>query len=121
MKSWIIDLEKDCFLLWLERLLFILLTWDRSVGGKFILRIEDTDLERSTKESEDAVIRDLQWLGLEWDEGPDQGGEFGPYRQSERTHIYKEYADKLLASGHVYRCFCTDEVQPYFLKSVEFS
>ncbi|KAG0605633.1 hypothetical protein M758_9G075200 [Ceratodon purpureus] len=81
----------------------------KSVGGKFILRIEDTDLERSTKESEEAVIRDLQWLGLDWDEGPDKDGEYGPYRQSERTHVYKEYADKLLSSGHVYQCFCSDE------------
>lgn len=81
----------------------------KSVGGKFILRIEDTDLERSTKESEDAVIRDLRWLGLQWDEGPDMDTEYGPYRQSERNHIYKEYAEKLLSSGHVYRCFCTDE------------
>lgn len=81
----------------------------KSVGGKLILRIEDTDLERSTKESEEAVIRDLQWLGLEWDEGPGKDGEHGPYRQSERTHLYKEYAEKLLSSGHVYRCFCSDE------------
>lgn len=81
----------------------------KSLGGKFILRIEDTDLERSTKESEEAVIRDLQWLGLEWDEGPDKEGECGPYRQSERTHIYQAYVEKLLKTGHVYRCFCTDE------------
>eukprot|EP00897_Mesotaenium_endlicherianum_P002350 jgi/Mesen1/2142/ME000152S01227 len=81
----------------------------RSLGGKFILRIEDTDLERSTRESEEAVLRDLKWLGLDWDEGPDLGGEFGPYRQSERNQIYKDYADKLVASGTAYPCFCTDE------------
>ncbi|CAK9881508.1 unnamed protein product [Sphagnum jensenii] len=81
----------------------------KSLGGKFILRIEDTDLERSTRDSEEAVICDLQWLGLEWDEGPDRKGEYGPYRQSERTHIYRQYVDKLVESGHVYRCFCTDE------------
>ncbi|GLJ16385.1 hypothetical protein SUGI_0277860 [Cryptomeria japonica] len=81
----------------------------RSKGGKFILRIEDTDLERSTKESEEVVLRDLAWLGLDWDEGPDKGGNFGPYRQSERNTLYKEYTDMLLNTGHVYRCFCSNE------------
>ncbi|KAL8267971.1 hypothetical protein R6Q59_001769 [Mikania micrantha] len=81
----------------------------RSKGGKFILRIEDTDLERSTKESEEAVLRDLSWLGLSWDEGPGIGGDYGPYRQSERNDLYKQYAEKLLQSGQVYRCFCSNE------------
>ncbi|PWA60905.1 glutamate tRNA synthetase [Artemisia annua] len=81
----------------------------RSKGGKFILRIEDTDLERSTKESEEAVLRDLSWLGLTWDEGPGAGGEYGPYRQSERNDLYKQYANKLLNSGQVYRCFCSNQ------------
>ncbi|KAK4437543.1 Glutamate--tRNA ligase, chloroplastic/mitochondrial [Sesamum alatum] len=81
----------------------------RSKGGKFVLRIEDTDLERSTKESEDALLRDLSWLGLDWDEGPGVGGDYGPYRQSERNSLYKQYAEKLLQSGHVYRCFCSNE------------
>ncbi|KAH9318491.1 hypothetical protein KI387_020260, partial [Taxus chinensis] len=81
----------------------------RSKGGKFILRIEDTDLERSTKESEKVVLRDLAWLGLDWDEGPDKGGNFGPYRQTERNTLYKDYAEMLLNSGHVYRCFCSNE------------
>uniref|UniRef100_A0A1D1XCV3 Glutamate--tRNA ligase, chloroplastic/mitochondrial n=1 Tax=Anthurium amnicola TaxID=1678845 RepID=A0A1D1XCV3_9ARAE len=81
----------------------------RSKGGKFVLRIEDTDLERSTKKSEEAMLRDLSWLGLEWDEGPDIGGEFGPYRQSERNSLYKHYAEKLLNTGYVYRCFCSNE------------
>ncbi|XP_010270569.1 PREDICTED: glutamate--tRNA ligase, chloroplastic/mitochondrial [Nelumbo nucifera] len=81
----------------------------RSKGGKFVLRIEDTDLERSTKESEEAMLQDLSWLGLQWNEGPDIGGEYGPYRQSERNALYKQYAEKLLKSGHVYRCFCSNE------------
>ncbi|KAL0334485.1 UNVERIFIED_CONTAM: Glutamate--tRNA ligase, chloroplastic/mitochondrial [Sesamum radiatum] len=81
----------------------------RSKGGKFVLRIEDTDLERSTKESEDALLRDLSWLGLDWDEGPGVGGDYGPYRQSERNDLYKQYAEKLLQSGHAYRCFCSNE------------
>ncbi|XP_004510174.1 glutamate--tRNA ligase, chloroplastic/mitochondrial [Cicer arietinum] len=81
----------------------------RSKGGKFLLRIEDTDLERSTRESEEAVLRDLSWLGLDWDEGPGVGGDYGPYRQSERNSMYKEYAEKLLQSGQVYRCFCSNE------------
>ncbi|XP_020268128.1 glutamate--tRNA ligase, chloroplastic/mitochondrial [Asparagus officinalis] len=81
----------------------------RSKGGKFVLRIEDTDLERSTRQSEEAMLNDLTWLGLDWDEGPGVGGEFGPYRQSERNSLYKQYADQLLNSGYVYRCFCSNE------------
>ena len=71
----------------------------RQLGGKFIVRVEDTDLERSTRASEEAMIRDLKWLGLDWDEGPDIGGPHGPYRQSERTAIYLEYAQKMVAEG----------------------
>ncbi|CAI5504203.1 unnamed protein product [Closterium sp. Naga37s-1] len=81
----------------------------RATGGKFVLRVEDTDLNRSTPESEAAMVRDLRWLGLDWDEGPDVGGPLGPYRQSERNEIYRELTEKLLASGMVYRCFCSDE------------
>lgn len=81
----------------------------RSKAGKFVLRIEDTDLERSTRESEEAVLRDLSWLGLDWDEGPGVGGEYGPYRQSERNSLYKQHAQKLLDSGYVYRCFCSNQ------------
>jgi nondiscriminating glutamyl-tRNA synthetase len=75
--------------------------------GTFILRIEDTDAERSTRESEASMIEDLRWLGLEWDEGPDVGGPHGPYRQSERLHLYASYANELLESGHAYFCFCS--------------
>lgn len=78
-------------------------------GGKFILRIEDTDRFRSTKESEAAILNALHWLGLKWDEGPDCGGEYGPYRQSERGEIYQRYAQTLLDSGAAYRCICTSE------------
>ena len=85
------------------------LVWARKNGGKFVLRIEDTDQARSTAESEDAILRSLKWLGLEWDEGPDIGGPYGPYRQSERTEIYREHMAQLIASGHAYRCFCTSE------------
>lgn len=75
--------------------------------GTFILRIEDTDAERSTRESEQGILNDLRWLGLEWDEGPDVGGLHGPYRQSERLHLYASYANELIASGHAYYCFCS--------------
>lgn len=75
----------------------------------FILRIEDTDFERSKKEYEEMLIEDLRWLGIEWDEGPDKGGDYGPYRQSERVMIYKQYIDKLLDSGNAYYCYCTEE------------
>jgi glutamyl-tRNA synthetase len=78
-------------------------------GGKFLLRIEDTDQARSTPESEQAILDSLRWLGLSWDEGPDVGGPSGPYRQSERSAIYTKYADELLAAGHAFRCFCTPE------------
>ncbi|KAL2319391.1 hypothetical protein Fmac_028360 [Flemingia macrophylla] len=81
----------------------------RSKGGKFVLRIEDTDLERSTRESEEAMLKGLSWLGLDWDEGPGVGGDYGPYRQSERNSLYKQYAENLHQSGHVYRCFCSNE------------
>lgn len=78
-------------------------------GGKFILRIEDTDQQRSTKKSEDDILAALKWLGLSWDEGPDVGGSFGPYRQSERTETYREFIDKLLESKGAYKCICTQE------------
>ena len=78
-------------------------------GGTFVLRIEDTDASRNRSESEAAVIEDLQWLGLSWDEGPDVGGPYAPYRQSERMPMYAEEAAKMLASGAAYECFCTTE------------
>ncbi|MGC8902776.1 MAG: glutamate--tRNA ligase [Fervidobacterium sp.] len=74
----------------------------RKNNGKFILRIEDTDTERSTRESEEMIMNDLKWLGLYWDEGPDIGGEYGPYRQSERLEIYRKYAYELVEKGHAY-------------------
>jgi glutamyl-tRNA synthetase len=77
-------------------------------GGSFVLRIEDTDRARSTPESEAAILRSLRWLGVEWDEGPDVGGPRGPYRQSERGHVYAVHAARLLADGHAFRCFCGD-------------
>lgn len=81
----------------------------KSQGGEFILRIEDTDQTRSTPESEAAILKSLAWLGLDWDEGPDKGGEYGPYRQSERKAIYQEYAQKLVEDGHAFHCFCSAE------------
>ena len=79
----------------------------RGHHGTFILRIEDTDTERSTADADAAIVRDLKWLGLDWDEGPDVGGARGPYRQSERLHLYNSYANELLGSGHAYYCFCS--------------
>src|SRR5436309_1548900 len=79
----------------------------RGASGTFILRIEDTDVERSTRESEAAILRDLRWLGLDWDEGPDIGGPRGPYRQSERLHLYQSYATELLSADRAYQCFCS--------------
>ena len=79
----------------------------RKHGGTFLLRIEDTDRARSTRESERAILDSLHWLGLSWDEGPDVGGPHGPYRQSERSAIYAEYVRKLLDDGNAFECFCT--------------
>ena len=81
----------------------------RGQGGTFVLRIEDTDVERSTAESEAAIIDDIRWLGLDWDEGPDTGGPHGPYRQSERADLYARYAQQLVESGRAYPCFCSRE------------
>lgn len=83
------------------------LAFARSQGGQFLLRIEDTDQVRSSPESEKLIMESLSWLGLHWDEGPDIGGPFGPYRQSERTHIYRQHLDQLLAKGHAFHCFCS--------------
>ena len=78
-------------------------------GGEFLLRIEDTDLARSTKASEQTILDSLKWLGLQWDEGPDVGGPKGAYRQSERLPIYKAHTQTLLDNGHAFHCFCTSE------------
>src|SRR6266699_2627912 len=82
---------------------------EEAAAGVFILRIEDTDAERSTRESEDSFARDLRWLGLDWDEGPDIGGPHGPYRQSQRADVYRAHVDRLLEGGHADRCYCTPE------------
>lgn len=81
----------------------------RQMNGAFLVRVEDTDVARSTRESEEMVLTDLAWLGLTWDEGPRVGGEKGPYRQSERGEIYVQLAEKLVKEGKAYPCFCTEE------------
>ena len=77
--------------------------------GRFILRIEDTDQKRYVPEAEEELINSLHWLGISWDEGPDVGGPYAPYRQSERKEIYQEYARQLIDKGAAYYCFCTPE------------
>jgi glutamyl-tRNA synthetase len=90
----------------------------RHHGGTFVFRIEDTDKERSTEESYAALIEVMQWLGLDWDEGPLKGGPYGPYRQSERSKIYADVLARLRAGGHAYDCYCTtDEVAARRLES----
>jgi glutamyl-tRNA synthetase len=79
------------------------------MGGVFVLRVEDTDRQRSSAQSEAMIFAALRWVGLHWDEGPDVGGDYGPYRQSERLGIYKEHVAALLADGRAYRCFCSSE------------
>ncbi|HEX5234094.1 MAG TPA: glutamate--tRNA ligase [Silvibacterium sp.] len=81
----------------------------RHTGGDFLLRIEDTDVERSEERHETQLMEDLRWLGLEWDEGPGVEGPHAPYRQSERLGIYREHTERLLREGKAYRCFCTNE------------
>jgi glutamyl-tRNA synthetase len=81
----------------------------RQTGGKFILRIEDTDQKRYVPGAEKELIHSLHWLGIDWDEGPEVGGPHAPYHQSKRRDIYQEYARKLIAAGHAYYCFCTPE------------
>ena len=83
--------------------------WARHHGGKFVLRIEDTDRERSTEESIQVIFDSMRWLGLDWDEGPGVGGPHGPYLQTERLGIYAEFTEKLIAAGHGYRCYATKE------------
>ncbi len=83
--------------------------WARKHGGTFVLRIEDTDRERSTPESVQAIFDAMRWLGLDWDEGPGVGGPHGPYFQTERLELYKKYADQLVESGRAYRCYATKE------------
>jgi glutamyl-tRNA synthetase len=80
----------------------------RHHGGTFVFRIEDTDAARNTQESYDGLIEVMHWLGLEWDEGPEVGGPYGPYLQSERMHLYREALDKLTAGGFTYQCYCTN-------------
>src|ERR1700685_3015752 len=79
----------------------------RHSGGTFILRIEDTDRERSKPEYEEAIFRDMRWLGLDWDEGPVTGGEKGPYFQTQRGPLYQKQLEKLFSTGNAYHCFCS--------------
>lgn len=81
----------------------------RHTGGKFIIRIEDTDQKRNIAGGEESQLKYLKWLGIDWDESIDVGGDYGPYRQSERQHIYQEYASDLLERGLAYKCYCTEE------------
>jgi glutamyl-tRNA synthetase/nondiscriminating glutamyl-tRNA synthetase len=91
----------------------------KAKGGKFILRIEDTDQDRSTEESFHTIIESMKWLGMKWDEGPEVGGEFGPYKQSDRLEIYKKFTDELLEKKLAYRCFCTPEELEFKKKQSE--
>src|ERR1043166_1517832 len=81
----------------------------RQRGGTFTLRIDDTDLERNRDEYERLIYETLHWLGFEWGEGPDKGGPYAPYRQSERLDLYREHAARLISEGNAYRCYCTPE------------
>lgn len=79
----------------------------KATGGQFILRIEDTDQKRTVPDAIQRIYEDLKWAGIHWDEGPDSGGHFGPYQQSDRLQLYREHANKLIESGSAYRCYCT--------------
>ena len=88
--------------------LFNWLLAKKYAAGKFVLRIEDTDRVRSTRESEENIKAALKWLGMDWDEGIDVGGEYGPYRQTERLDLYQKYTDQLIAEGKAYYCYCSE-------------
>ena len=81
----------------------------RSQNGKFIIRIEDTDQKRNVEGGEQSQLYYLKWLGIDWDESIDQGGEYGPYRQMERLDLYKHYTNELIGRGLAYNCYCTEE------------
>src|SRR5262249_53288072 len=83
--------------------------WARQHGGTFILRVEDTDQSRSTEAAVNAIFESMRWLGLDWDEGPLVGGQLGPYFQMQRLHIYRTFAERLVAAGAAYRCYCSAE------------
>ena len=83
--------------------------WARHTGGAFVLRVEDTDRERSTQQAVDAILDGLRWLGLDWDEGPEKGGPHAPYFQTERLEIYRSHAEKLIREGKAFACYCTKE------------
>ena len=83
------------------------LIFAKANNGSFILRIEDTDQKRSSEEYEHSIYESLRWIGLEWDEGPDVGGDYGPYKQSDRSEIYRKYCDQLINEGKAYKCFTT--------------
>src|SRR5690349_21145609 len=85
------------------------LAFARQQGGQFVLRVEDTDRARFQADSEQQVYDTLHWLGLDWDEGPDKGGPYAPYRQSERLDTYRPHVEQLLADGHAYHCWCSTE------------
>ena len=91
----------------------------RKSGGKFLLRIEDTDLKRNTPTAAAQVLKDLKWLGIDWDEGPDIGGPSAPYNQSERRDIYDQYLHQLLDKGKAYYCFDTPEELEAMRKAAE--
>src|SRR4051794_26393441 len=83
--------------------------WARKNRGVFVLRIEDTDRERSTAESKQVILDSLKWLGIDWDEGPEVGGPNGPYEQTARLALYREQSERLVTEGKAFRCFCTKE------------
>ena len=93
----------------------------RHHDGVFILRIEDTDIERNVAGAEQGMLDDLRWLGLDWDEGPDIGGPHGPYRQSERAHVYADVIERLIVSGHAYPCFCVEQARPDPLQAYDYA
>ncbi len=93
--------------------------WARKTGGAFVLRIEDTDLARSTEASVQIILDGMRWLGLEWDEGPGVGGAHGPYFQTQRLPLYKEFADRLIDAGHAYRCYATKDELDALRKQAE--
>ena len=103
------QVQLDIYILVMHVLHYLTIYLLEIKGGKFIIRIEDTDQKRNIEGGEESQLKYLKWLGMDWDEGVDVGGEYGPYRQSERNDIYQKYYNELLEKGLAYKCYCTEE------------
>ena len=111
------QVQQDIYILEMHVQHYLIIYLHEIKGGKFIIRIEDTDQKRNIEGGEESQLKYLKWLGMDWDESVDVGGEYGPYRQSERNDIYQKYYNELLEKGLAYKCYCTEEELEQNVKS----